>query len=89
MKTLRDILHEMAYDITHDPLTGNIEEMRKTWRRTTWHDKHPTNKQRAVLVDNGYAVPPTRGEAASLISSFLGGPNTVPFVHRNDGRKAS
>lgn len=39
--------------------------------KTTWRDKVPSNKQRAVLVDNGYRVPPTRGEAAELIATFL------------------
>ena len=41
-----------------------------TWRRATWRDKHPTIKQRIVLVDNGYPVPATRGEASDLIASF-------------------
>ncbi len=44
-----------------------------TWRRTSWRDKHPSIKQRRVLVDNGYRVPATRGEAAELIASLMEG----------------
>jgi hypothetical protein len=42
--------------------------MPQTWRRTSWRDKHPSLKQHRVLVDNGYAVPATRGEAADMIA---------------------
>lgn len=41
------------------------------WRRWTWRDLHPTHRQRAVLVDRGYRVPATRGEASDLIGELL------------------
>ena len=39
-------------------------------RQITWRDKFPTNRQRTVLVDSGYRVPPTRGAAFDLIATF-------------------
>lgn len=48
-----------------DRIVAHLPQLPRGWRT-----KHPTNKQRSVLVDRGYRVPVTRGEAAELIAEI-------------------
>ena len=52
-----------------ETITNLIKQAHRP-RRLTWREKHPTVKQRIILVDAGYRVPPTRGAAYDLIATF-------------------